>query len=107
MELGESTTGNQYETVHCDRHGDRRKAYVCDHLLHGARQGFFTASDEKETNPHPDAWCSKCQQIRLDHGGEWNETSEALIKVRLVCGDCYEEIKERNVLGTEGIKSVQ
>ena len=52
-------------------------------------------------------WCSKCQQIRLDHGGEWNEASEALIKVRLVCGDCYEEIKGRNVLGTEGITSVQ
>jgi hypothetical protein len=107
MGLGESTAANQYETVHCDRHGDRRKAYVCHHLLHGTRQGFFTASDEEETNPHPDAWCSKCQQIRLDHGGEWNETSEALLKVRLVCGDCYEEIKGRNVLGTEGIKSVQ
>jgi hypothetical protein len=39
--------------------------------------------------------------------GEWNEKSIALLKVRLVCGDCYEEIKERNVLGTEGIKSVQ
>ena len=101
-----SLVTNQYEIVHCDRHGDRRKAYVCDHLLHGSHQGFFTASDET-TNPHPDAWCSKCQQIRLDHGGEWNETSEALIKVRLVCGDCYEEIKGRNVLGTEGIKSVK
>ena len=30
--------------------------------------------------------------------GEWNERSEALIKVSLVCGDCYEEIKCRNVL---------
>jgi hypothetical protein len=102
----ESTATNQYGIVHCDRHGDRRKAYVCDHLLHGSHQGFFTASDDP-TNPHPDAWCLKCQQIRLDHGGEWNAESEALIKVRLVCGDCYQEIKERNVLGTEGIKSVQ
>jgi hypothetical protein len=29
--------------------------------------------------------------------GEWNEKSEALLKVRLVCGDCYEEIRARNV----------
>jgi len=101
----ESRATNQCEMVYCDKHGDRRKAYVCDHLLHGSRQGFFTACDDP-TNPDPDAWCSKCQQIRL-HGGEWNETSEALIKVRLVCRDCYEEIKERNVLGSDGIKLVQ
>jgi hypothetical protein len=108
MELGESTTANQYKTVHCDRHGDRREAYVCDHLLQGTRQGFFAGDDPG--NPHPDAWCSKCEQIRSTYGGsdgEWNEKSIALLKVRLVCGDCYEEIKERNVLGTEGIKSVQ
>jgi hypothetical protein len=36
----------------------------------------------------------------LAHGGKWNETSEALIKVRLVCGDCYEEIKSKNALDT-------
>lgn len=105
MDLNEAT--RQYETVHCDRHGDRRKAYVCDHLLHSDGQGFFTtAPDEDLTNAHPDAWCSKCEQIWLDHGGEWNETSEALIQVRLVCGDCYEEIKERHLLGTENPKVV-
>ena len=40
-------------------------------------------------------------------GASGNETSEALIKVRLVCGDCYEEIKERNVLGTEANNPIQ
>ncbi len=47
----ESTATNQYEIVHCDRHGDRRKAYVCDHLLHGSNQGFFTASDGNDKSP--------------------------------------------------------
>jgi hypothetical protein len=37
--------------------------------------------------------------------GAWNDKSIALIRVRLVCGDRYREIKERNMLGTE--KSVQ
>jgi hypothetical protein len=101
-----STTGAQHETVHCERHGDRRKAYVCDHLLHEDHQGFFIDCDEAPTNPHPDAWCTTCERIRLAHGG-WNETSESLIEVRLVCGDCYEEIKEINMLGTEGTKTVQ
>jgi hypothetical protein len=43
----------------------------------------------------------------LAHGTEWNAESEALIRVRLVCGDCYEEIKERNVLGSEANNPVQ
>lgn len=92
-----------HPTVHCERHGDRRQAFVCDHLLHGTRQGFFAGEDPG--NPHPDAWCAQCEQIRITHGGssgEWNEKSEPLIKIRLVCGDCYEEIKQSNLLGTQG-----
>jgi hypothetical protein len=108
MELGESISADQYKIVHCDRHGDQREAFVCDHLLHGTSQGFFSGADPG--NPHPDAWCSKCEQIRSAYpgaNGEWNEKSEALLKVRLVCGDCYEEIKLRNVQRTEGAISVQ
>jgi hypothetical protein len=96
MQAGENQT-SEFKTVHCAKHGDKRKAFVCDHLLHGMNQGFFSA--DEEGNPYPDAWCIKCEQTRLTHGGssgEWNEKSEALIKVKLVCGDCYEEIKLRN-----------
>jgi hypothetical protein len=102
------STADQYRTIHCERHGDRREAYVCDHLLSGADQGFFSGDDPG--NPHPDAWCSKCDHIRTSHGGkdgEWNGQSIALVKVRLVCGDCYEEIKARNILGTEKPERVQ
>jgi hypothetical protein len=108
MDLGESHAISQYKTVHCDRHGDRQAAYICDHLLRGARQGFFAGDDPG--NPHPDAWCSICEQIRLAHAssdGEWNEKSSALLKVRLVCGGCYEDIKERNVLDTQRTKPLQ
>ena len=97
MESSESAS--QYKVVHCQMHGDRREAFVCDHLLHGARQGFFAA--DEPGNPYPDAWCSVCDKIRSSRGGangEWNQKSEALIQVRLVCGDCYDEIKVRNVL---------
>ncbi len=108
MGLGESTAADQHKRVHCDRHGDRREAFVCDHLLDGVRQGFF--SGDEQGNPHPDAWCAKCESIRVTYAGadgEWNEKTQTLITVRLVCGDCYEEIKLRNVLGTEGTISVQ
>lgn len=98
--MGLSESAPQYKVVHCQTHGDKREAFVCDHLLHGTRQGFFVG--DEPGNPYPDAWCSMCDQIRSAHGGadgEWNEKSEALIKVRLVCGDCYLEIKARDVGG--------
>jgi hypothetical protein len=92
--------GSQSSVVECDRHGQRPKAYVCDHLLHGVKQGFVTSGNQPE-NPYPDAWCLACDRIRLAHGGDWNNESEALITIRVVCGDCYEEIRDRNLPGTE------
>ena len=90
-------TPQEADLVHCSRHGDRRKAYVCGHLFSGEGQGFV-ASRDQPGNPHPDGWCPACDRIRLAHGGAWNEESEALIKVRLVCGECYEEIKSNNIV---------
>ena len=107
MGSADSAVSEGTRTVHCDRHGDRREAFVCDHLLHGTRRGFFSA--DAPGNPHPDAWCSSCEKIRLMYGGtdgEWNEQSEDMIKISLVCGDCYEEIKSRNILPTESSGSV-
>jgi len=91
-----------HPTVHCEKHGDRSKAYICEHLLRGMRQGFFAAEDSG--NPYPDAWCTQCEQVRIAHGGtsgEWNEKSEALLTLKLVCGDCYEEIRRLNLLDSE------
>lgn len=82
--------------IHCERHGDMEEAFVCEHLLQGTRLGFVTADADKDS-ARPDAWCSNCERIRLKHGG-WNEESEPLIKVKLVCGGCYDEIKARNSL---------
>ena len=107
MEMVEPNDASHFETIHCDRHGDRRAAYLCGHLLHGSRQGFVTVPDEEVTNPHPDAWCYVCEQIRQEHGGDWNAESEALITVRLVCGDCYEEIKARNTIDAAAPQFVQ
>lgn len=105
MNLNESATPNSFRTTHCERHGDMQEAFVCEHLLHGSRLGFFT--DPKDTsNPRPDAWCSSCEQVRLEHGG-WNDESEALIKVKLVCGGCYDEIKTGNILPSNERTRVQ
>jgi hypothetical protein len=85
-------------SVSCVRHGNEKtEAFVCEHLVTGTELGFYFDIVDKG-NPFPDAWCARCKRIRQDHGGTWNEESEALINVKLVCGDCYKEIKTRNIL---------
>jgi hypothetical protein len=109
MELHEPTARLQtHRTVHCGRHGDNREAFMCKHLLHHSRLGFFSDPEEPD-NPYPDAWCPACEQERIDHGaaGEFN-SDYARANFALVCGECYKEIKAKNVgnlggnLGTDG-----
>lgn len=105
MNSGEFPTPESFRITHCERHGDMQETFVCEHLLYGSELGFFT--DPKDTpNPRPDAWCSNCERLRIKHGG-WNDRSEALIKVNLVCGGCYDEIKERNVTPASGSSLIQ
>ncbi len=87
--------------ITCVRHGDKKsEAFVCEHLITGNRLGFYFDTEEKG-NPFPDAWCASCESIRQKYGGTWNEESEYLIKVKLVCSECYVEMKAKNILGTE------
>jgi hypothetical protein len=97
MKLEDSRTPQNARTVHCDRHGDMREAFVCGHLLFGDHLGFFEDTGDFEHDP-PNGWCSGCEGVRLNHGGVWNDESTALINIRLVCRRCYDEIKERNTI---------
>jgi hypothetical protein len=85
-----------YQTVHCSRHGDNREAFMCKHLLQGAGLGFFYDVDDP-ANPYPDAWCPVCEQSR-DESGEF-PSEYARANFKLVCGACYEEIKQKNITG--------
>jgi hypothetical protein len=98
-------TQEQYEDlknkhVECETHGTSRVAFVCQHLLKGSDLGFYEAF---ESNPliEPDddyqAWCGACEKV-WEREGEWNETSMAFAKIKLVCDQCYFEIKRRNQL---------
>jgi hypothetical protein len=91
---------SQQNIVSCSIHGDAKsEAFVCEHLVAHTKLGFYFDIDD-QNNPFPDAWCGDCEKIRKKYGG-WNDFSEALIKVNLVCGECYEQIKAKNILGTE------
>jgi hypothetical protein len=105
MNSNQSPTPQSVRITHCERHGDMQETFVCEHLLYGSELGFCTDS-ESESNPRPDAWCSNCERLRIEHGG-WNDQSEALIAVKLVCGGCYDEIKKRNATAIGGNPKIQ
>lgn len=83
------------DKIHCDTHGESEKAYVCTHLV-GERTGLgFNRTEPTQDNPFPDAWCDNCDLIRTAHGG-WNEESEKLASISLLCSGCYERARIRN-----------
>ena len=80
--------------VQCGDHGPAIATFVCRHLVLGSGLGFYWAEDPDD--PYPDAWCGRCEEVRVREGGEWNDVSEAFTKVTLICHHCYEGARARN-----------
>jgi hypothetical protein len=59
-----------------------------------AALGFNSRKPTKK-KPFPDAWCDNCEIIREAHGG-WNEESEKLTRITLLCSGCYQRARIRN-----------
>src|SRR5205823_14695155 len=79
----------------CPTHGKSQQTYVCTHLL-GETAGLgFNRNEPTNENPFPDAWCDDCELIRAAGDG-WNEQSEKLAKISLLCSGCYERSRIRN-----------
>jgi hypothetical protein len=83
------------QTVNCEVHGWQEQTFVCQHIaqsLHtGIPVGFHWSSEQ--TDMRPDAWCSACEQARVDAGGDWTPEVEEKLRVRLLCGACYDYAK--------------
>ncbi len=47
-------------------------------------------------NPRPDAWCSECQELFLECGGEWTDEILQRVGVGLLSGACYDVAKMLN-----------
>jgi hypothetical protein len=83
-------------TVKCTVHGERREAFVCHHLVGNSfGLGFNRDEPADDDNPCPDAWCDSCEIIRASHN-RWNDTSEKLVKISLICSACYERARIQN-----------
>lgn len=93
---------NSIEYISCNTHGFRRAAYVCNHLLSFEKTGFHESFETHEgmyleKGDDLQAWCDKCERIRIKYDG-WNEASEEHISIKLICEDCYFNIKKINTL---------
>jgi uncharacterized protein DUF2199 len=83
------------DKIQCATHGECQATFVCTHLL-GETVGLgFNCDETSKENLFPDAWCDNCEIIRAAHAG-WNEESEKLTKISLLCSGCYERARIRN-----------
>src|SRR2546423_11297000 len=89
-------------SVHCPKHGEKRPASVCQHLVRGSGRGFFTPNrpPTEEESAEQAAWCSDCERVRQDERG-WNDVSEGYAGVTMICAACFEAARRRNELGKE------
>jgi hypothetical protein len=79
------------ETIHCERHGSRPFAFVCQHLVNGSGRGFW----HSDNGPYPDAWCSDCDALMMQTG-RWTAKAERAAGISIVCCRCYVNIRRRN-----------
>lgn len=89
------------QIIECQTHGHRRMAFICQHLNKQIKAGFeeaFSAYKGMELDEDEDlqAWCDECEKMRISTDG-WNEKSMKFADIKLVCEDCYFEIKEFNL----------
>ena len=86
---------SEIEKIKCAIHGWQEESFVCQHIAStlstGVPVGFHWSSGS--TSRHPDAWCSACEAARVQAGGEWTLEVQEKLKIKLLCGACYEHAK--------------
>ncbi|MDR6528926.1 hypothetical protein J2787_004365 [Chryseobacterium rhizosphaerae] len=94
------------KTVDCGNHGYSRPAFVCQHLNLETPKGFEEAFEtylgmDLDEDDDFQAWCSECEKVRIEYNG-WNDESEEFAGIKLVCENCYFELKNFNQQDTFG-----
>ncbi len=91
---------NATEVIECKNHGLARITFVCQHLSTTQKTGFHESFEsykgmELDEDDDLSAWCNDCETIRLSHDG-WDDEAMEFAKIKLVCEECYFEIKGFN-----------
>ena len=86
--------------VQCEVHGTTTPAFACVHLIEALRARDVSSVGFHEGEPDPDSegsdepcgWCDACEHVRESCDG-WNEESEALVDIRLLCLNCFDSLR--------------
>lgn len=90
----ENRASEQAGALQCARHGASQRCYVCEHLtLESERRGFHTGDPD---TVRADAWCDQCHEVFLRAGENW-EAAERELTIHIVCGGCYDSLKQRHL----------
>lgn len=81
--------------VTCGTHGESPATFACRHLTRGVGCGYHASVDDP-SDQWPDAWCDLCEEA-FQTQGEWNDLSEKVADVKLMCSHCYDAARARNV----------
>ena len=97
---------SEVRQIKCGVHGWKAESVVCKHIVESLHTGQSVGFNwpAEATEPHPDAWCSSCEEARAAGSGEWTPEIEAMLDIQLFCGACYERAKE---IWRKGYKEVQ
>src|SRR5689334_3732152 len=82
--------------VTCGTHGETPATFACRHLTSGVACGYHCSADDP-ADQWPDAWCDLCEEAFQAEGGEWNDVSEKVADIKLMCAHCYDSARARNV----------
>jgi hypothetical protein len=83
------------QKIKCTVHGWQEQAFGCQHIVQSLHTGVPVGFDwsSQRASAHPDAWCSACEEARLQAGGDWTSEVEKKLGVKLLCGSCYDYAK--------------
>jgi len=81
----------------CDNHGEQKMTLVCQHLTVDGKSKALGFYQPKERFNDIQAWCAACDNELEKVGWEWNDENEAFSSIKLLCYQCFSEIKAKQI----------
>jgi hypothetical protein len=89
-----NTDTEKSQLVECPTHGRISYGIICSHLIENSDLQFLEIQ-ESETEEHPWAWCTECDDVIVETNGDV-EIIKQKANWQLVCIKCYEGFKSKH-----------
>jgi hypothetical protein len=85
------------KTLTCPSYGEARPSFACSHSIDSLRTGLPKGLNAlRDDDGNFNGWCDECDRVLAQYGGEWNDESEALAKIGMICEGCFLRVAEIN-----------